>query len=219
MIQLHKFALAATFGLAVAFTLSCSLLGDDGGNFEYGSVADNNGKTYKTIKIGEQTWMAENLNYDVSGSACYENKPANCTKYGRLYDWETAMKVCPEGWHIPSNEDWDALMIFVNPSCADDIYNSDCEEVGTKLKTKSGWKNNGNGTNDYGFSALPGGRGSGTFWGGTGGFYGDEFSGDWWSSSEINSDYAYYREIDYFDVVRQQNTDKGSLFSVRCLQD
>ncbi len=67
------------------------------------------GKTYKTVKIGEQTWMAENLNFDNTGSYCYANKQENCDKYGRLYTWEAAKNVCPTGWHLPTEEEWQQL--------------------------------------------------------------------------------------------------------------
>jgi hypothetical protein len=109
-------------------------------------------KTYKTVKIVSQTWMAENLNYAASGSKCYDDKPENCKKYGRLYDWDAAMRVCPYGWHLPSDYEWDVLMAAVDGT----------ERAGEKLKAKSGWNNSyqgksGNGTDQYGFSALPGG--------------------------------------------------------------
>jgi uncharacterized protein (TIGR02145 family) len=150
-------------------------------------------KTYKTAKIGTQTWMAENLNYEAEGSVCYENNPANCAKYGRLYNWETAMKVCPKGWHLPSNAEWDKLLRFVDgDKGTKSPYNS--ETAGQHLKTVSGWnfykEYYGNGTDDYGFSALPGGNG-----GSDGNFNGAGHYGGWWSAGEYNSDYAYGRSM------------------------
>jgi uncharacterized protein (TIGR02145 family) len=190
-----KFALTAGIVLALASTLSCgnhswedifNIISDscgDGGNFDYGSVTDKDGNTYRTVKIGNQRWMAENLATNVDGSVCYGNDPANCSKYGRLYGWAMAMGfpyecnrdadekvgciakslphqgICPAGWHIPSNEDWYALMKFVDPSCSD---NSKCANAGAKLKATCGWEDtkrnkSGNGTDDYGFAALPSG--------------------------------------------------------------
>jgi len=156
-------------------------------------------KKYKTIKIGKQTWMAENLNYETEGSKCYGENPANCQKYGRLYKWEAAMKACPNGWHLPSREEWNTLAPV------------DDETVGNKLKAKNGWEN-GNGTDSYGFSALPGGRGLSY-----GGFVNAGKFGDWWSASEGR---ASIRAIAYngWDT-RWYGGDKSDLYSVRCLKD
>ncbi|MCL1957605.1 MAG: fibrobacter succinogenes major paralogous domain-containing protein [Fibromonadales bacterium] len=123
-----------------------------------GSFTDlRDNKEYKTIKIGNQTWMAENLNYEAEGSKCYDNNKSNCQKYGRLYMWETAKMVCPNGWHLPSNAEWDVLYHYVDGtrSGTESPYRS--ETAGKYLMADSGWKEGGNGTNAYGFAALPGG--------------------------------------------------------------
>ena len=162
-------SLAAALLLASALTLSCS--SDDGGtpSPEVGSGG--------SVAIGEQTWMGKNLDVAAEGSKCYDDDPENCEKYGRLYDWATAMALdpscnsvscagqvqakhrglCPAGWHIPTDADWDALMTAVGGSST----------AGTKLKSASGWGSGGVvGTDEYNFSALPGGYGysSGNFY-------------------------------------------------------
>jgi uncharacterized protein (TIGR02145 family) len=171
------------------------------------------GRKYKTVKIGTQTWMAENLNYDASGSKCYGDYLANCQKYGRLYDWEAAMKACSNGWHLPTKAEWEVLTATVGGE----------ETEGKYLKAKSDWANDvegksGNGTDKYGFSALPGGRY--LYYYDFGGFDDAGLSGLWWSASEASSDYAYYRGIYYsLESTYWDYSDKSYGFSVRCLQD
>jgi uncharacterized protein (TIGR02145 family) len=125
----------------------------------------------------------------------------------------THQGLCPSGWHIPSDADWNVLMKFVNPSCTD---NSSCAGAGKILKADSPlWNSNGKGTDDFGFAALPGGNGNSD-----GDFDYVGYYGLWWSSSEDVANYAYYRNMYYsYEYADYNDYTKSNLFSVRCLQD
>jgi len=103
--------------------------------------------SFKTVVIGSQTWMAENVKYEAPNIKCYDNEVANCETYGVLYDWETAKTICPSGWHLPSDAEWNTLRDFIGSNV-----------VGTKLKADSELWISGKGTDDFGFNALPGGH-------------------------------------------------------------
>jgi len=153
--------------LAIILTLLCAAAFAQKGTF----TDSRDGKKYNTIKIGKQTWMAQNLNYKPEASSwCYENNEDNCEKYGRLYTNEIAGKVCPAGWHLPSYEEWEKLNQTVGTKKKEKVqygpgaWNWEFVYVGAgkKLKTKSGWNKrddgkNGNGTDNNGFAALPAG--------------------------------------------------------------
>ena len=166
-------------------------------------------KIYKIVKIGSQIWMAENLNFQTERSACYDNDESNGQKYGRLYNWDDAMNVCPAGWHLPNKEEWQTLIDFVGGK----------ETAGKYLKAKSGWNDcegkSGNGKDTFSFAALPGGLGipDGTF------RVAGKF-GNWWCASEYYAYVASYRDFGYRDDSANRNTfDKTYLFSVRCIKD
>ena len=167
---------------------------------------NRDGKTYKTVKIDTKVWMAENLNFKAKRSKCYENKNANCAKYGRLYDWATANKACPAGFHLASDDEWTALENTVGGS----------EIAGIKLKSARGWDDNGNGTDGYGFSALPGGYGNNE-----GGFVNaGGRGGRWWSATEYDADNGRFRFMFYnLEYVYSSGAYKTNLYSVRCVKD
>ncbi len=118
------------------------------GKCEYGTLVDDvDGQTYKTVKIGDQEWMAENLRRKTN-DYCYDDDAENCTKYGRLYTWFIARSVCPNGWHLPSKKEFETLLGAVGGT----------ENSAKKLKSSSGWDENGNGQDAFCFSALPAGK-------------------------------------------------------------
>ena len=111
------------------------------------------GQSYDIVKIGDLTWMAENLNYETETSACPDGDSRNCKRLGRLYTWAEAKTVCPEGWRLPTNEDFAQVLAQSH----DDDSGAVSNKVGAALKAKDGWFKKGNGTDDFGFNALPAG--------------------------------------------------------------
>ena len=200
-------------------------------------------KSYKTVQIGTQCWMAENLNIGtmIIGSQyqhdngifekyCYDNDAANCITYGGLYQWDEMMQfvttpgvqgICPAAWHLPSDEEWKILEGTVDSQYGigdpewdiSGVYRG--YDAGENLKFISGWNSGGNGTDLYGFSALPGGN----RWGG-GAFTSIGVRGFFWSSTEFVGGQPRARELknDYVGVGSGDFFD-GAGFSVRCLED
>ncbi|MEA3478050.1 MAG: FISUMP domain-containing protein [Bacteroidota bacterium] len=174
------------------------------------------GQVYNTIQIFSQCWLKENLNVgmmipgsewptdnDTIEKNCYDNEPDSCTKYGGLYQWDEMMQyttqqgtqgICPPGWHLPSDEEWKVLEGAVDSQYRigdpewDISLNYRGFDAATNLKTTSGWYQNGNGTNLYGFSGLPGGSRDLSGYFGYVGYY-----GYWWAATEYDSDDAWRR--------------------------
>jgi uncharacterized protein (TIGR02145 family) len=189
------------------------------------------GITYKTVRIGDQIWMAENLRATkfndgttidlVEKSKAWENlsTPAYCwydnyEKYGRtfgaLYNWYTVNtgKLCPVGWHVPTDEEWERLIIFLGGKGR---AGGKLKESGTDL-----WRRpNAGATNKSGFSAVPGGDRYGN-----GRFYGLGACGGWWSASEYDSNQALNLEVWFNHIaVNRREMLKGQGLSVRCVKD
>jgi len=149
--------------------------------------------------------MARNLNYAVGGSKCYDGASANCEKYGRLYDWNTAKTVCPAGWHLPSYAEWNKLLGFVGSK--------------EKLKASSGWSNGGDGTDEYGFSALPGGAGAVS--GSVSVFLSVGYDCVWWTATELEfiATHAYLMDVSCGGANCSNYSNKSYLLYVRCVQN
>lgn len=210
--------------ICFVFLISCLML-----------LSFANAQNFNSIKIGDQTWMTENLNVDKfrNGDSIlqiiteeewensakakkpawcyYNNDPANGSKYGKLYNWcavNDPRGLAPTGWHIPTNKEWRELTDYLGGwkvACA-------------KLKSKEGWFVEGNGTNESGFSALPGGRRSSY----------DQNSyifkaigkwGYWWSSTKYTKKTSITRSMYYNGTFQWLDWDKGEGMSVRCIKD
>ncbi|HSQ42147.1 MAG TPA: FISUMP domain-containing protein [Fibrobacteraceae bacterium] len=192
----------------------------DSAIFVFGFVIDSRDENwYRIVKIGDQIWMAENLNYDTlngTKSWCYNNTDSYCTTYGRLYTWDAVMAgsessekspsgvkgICPEGWHVPSSAEWDTL---ANYAGGEDSAQIKLQAVSTLWLTNTG-------TDLYGFSALPGGSYDGSSFNYVGN------SGYWWTATESFSTYAFAQLIQSYYTYANQSA-KTSGFSLRCVQD
>jgi uncharacterized protein (TIGR02145 family) len=175
------------------------------------------GQIYNTVEIGDQTWFSENLNYETSGSACYYAYTSNCEIYGRLYSWNAALNACPTGWHLPSDDEWKTLEMHLgmSQSEADTIFFRGTNE-GEKLKSDSGWYEEGNGNNESGFLGLPGGL----FITPISEYGYIKEGGYWWTSTEDTTSFAWFRSLKYDDnrILRLNNW-IAYRYSVRCIKD
>lgn len=161
------------------------------------------GETYRIVKIGEQTWTAENMRYKTADSDCFGNDTNECHRYGRYYTWKAAQNVCPAGFHLPTLSEWNVLIKEVGGFAV----------AGKNLKSGVGWLNDGYGTDDFGFSALAGGYMKKNE---------NLFEGDYalfWSAPEENSDVAHFMGLQRNDIAYTSDESKNSKLSVRCVKD
>lgn len=189
----------------------------------YGSLDDaRDGQSYKTVKIGAHTWMAQNLNYSVDSSWCYGGSSDSCAKYGRLYQWAAAMDlpsvddtitwggnssthqgICPTGWRIPTDSEWMELWDTTGNSYA----------VSHALRSMKGWNNGYNGTDSIGFRVLPSGyRDGGTF------LYSGSITG-FWSATETGPSIAAYISLASDDHIQSLPGLKQTAYSLRCIKN
>ena len=239
---------SSSVGSSNSVTLADPCKTNAGDNCEYETLADNrDGKTYKTVKIGSQWWMAQNLDYETESSSCYNNADSNCTTYGRLYTWAAAMDsvgafgtkgkgcgfrtkcspvppvrgICPEGWHLPDQAEWETLFEAVGGKST----------AAKELRSATGWNNAGE--DRFAFSALPAGSRElekSESAGDNSVYLPGEFSGKgyvacFWSSTETltESEYTgtayriYWENKD--DNVGIGNRMKSLMMGVRCVKD
>lgn len=209
--------------LIAAFIFSLNL------NNSISQVTDKDGNTYKTVTIGKQIWMAENLNVEhyrngdpipqvqdkeewdncTTGAWCYyDNNSGNGAIYGKIYNYYAVADprgLAPEGWHVPSDAEWNQLMEFLGTA----------EVAGEKMKTTSGWDEGGNGNNSSGFTAIPSGYRNHE------GYYGNMGrNAVFWSTTEFNSTNVWFRNvIGSIPDVYRHNYAKNFGLSVRCIKD
>lgn len=198
-----------------------------------GTIQDVDGNNYATVKIGDQWWMAENLNTtkfsngeDIahvtqSGEWAILAIPAYCNSgndsvnaevYGRLYNWHTVVdgrKICPDGWHMPNDDNWSTLVEFLG---GNEVAGGKLKQAGTDL-----WNAPNTGaSNQSGFTALPGGVRNAN----TGDFAGIGSTGSWWSASQLNADNGYVWSVTSANgAIPHYNLDKNTGLSVRCVKD
>jgi uncharacterized protein (TIGR02145 family) len=191
-----------------------------------GEMTDaRDGQKYKTVKLGNQTWFAQNLNYETDTSWCYEDNPAMCETYGRLYTWDEALTACPTGWHLPSDQEWATLINYLDPESDPNAIGPETEIAGGMMKT-TGTLEEGTGlwlspnvgaTNSSGFSAEPGGA---RWEGGT--YLVEHMHAIFWTSTEYDASTVWFRIFDYGlqSLYRDHsNVTKPMGLSVRCVMD
>jgi uncharacterized protein (TIGR02145 family) len=214
--------------ITITKLIACTLFAQ-----QYGSLKDiRDGRVYKTVKIGDQVWMAENLNVskfrngdpikqvktddeweraslsEQPAWSFYANNLANGEKYGKIYNWYAVHDkrgLAPKGWKIPSENDWSILYNYLGGSGIADV----------KLKSKNGWKENGNGSDSSGFSALPGGY---RYYGNES-FFGIGYLIDWWTSEQNVSSRRWQLEINHTNSFKPRYRYTRDGLYVRCVKE
>ena len=224
-----------SYTLRWTITTDCDSTYDQFGIYSYGSCGlltdTRDGKVYQTVKIDTMCWMAENLNYGtrIDGSVdqtdnsvaekyCYDDDETNCDVYGGLYQWNEVMQydtllkvqgICPDGWHIPSNSEWQVLSNLVG---GNSVSGGKMKEAGFEH-----WNQPNTGAvNSFGFTAIPGGN---RYFNG-GAFFSMGNTANFWTSSKSNSSNAWRRKIETgYAELYQSSFNKNYGFSLRCLKD
>lgn len=177
------------------------------------------GRSYPTVQISSQCWFKTNLNYEIGNNWCYNNLASYCETHGRLYDWESAMNACPEGWYLPTDFDWKVLEGFADSQLNYEhgqwnVTGERGTDVGYNLKSVNFWSGAPNGIDKFGFRALPGGAYV------DGSFVGVGWSGFWWTSSVYDASIAWERSLSYFDKGSfRYGRQKTNGYSVRCFRN
>lgn len=206
--------MSLAIGAFLLFSSSCKK-GDNNNdssiNTEFADSRDGN--LYKAVTIGSQVWMAENLAYEPSVGNYWtiDNNLDTVDVYGCYYDWHTAINVCPDGWHLPSQDEWDKLFIYLGINHAGKL-----KAVGTKESETGLWHEpNIGATNETGFTAVPGGfrKIDGTF-------YGVGYNANLWSATEGIVDNAWEIFLHHGNgMASMGNVSKVFGRSVRCVKD
>ncbi len=203
-----------------------------------GSFTDSrDGQSYDVVKIGNLSWMAENLNYATEMSACPDGDSRNCKRLGRLYTWADAKTVCPEGWRLPTSADFAELISAASGDDAQsqtqsaqplaDTPGAVSNKVGAALKSRDGWFKKGNGSDEFGFNALPAGYRGAVLKTDDGAISGGKFDGIggyayFWSATEDPENpesNAFYLFLSFSSDAASLNAfAKNDYRSVRCVR-
>lgn len=226
--------------MCLFFAAGCKLVPPPDPEPVLGQMTDaRDDQTYQTVTLGDQTWLARDLNYETPTSRCYDDNSENCDTYGRLYDWDTALAACPAGWHLPRDEEWSTLIKHLDPNADTQTNKSIAEEskwAGGMLKATGNLRDgtglwnypNVGATNSSKFSALPSGV-----------CYADdpetperEDSCDvmgrhaiYWTATENDDSKVIFRVLDYGlrSIYRAEEGQWGMTrdtgISVRCIKD